>query len=330
MPPTPPANTAGIAVALSSSAAFALSGPFAKPLLDSGWSPAAAGLLRIGGSALVLLVPTLLVAWAGRGAGVLTQYRYLLAYGLFAVAGAQIGFFNAIRTLPVGVALLVEYLAPVLVVLWLWLRWGTRPGLLTTGGAAVAVTGLVLVLDPFGDARIDPVGLAWAAGAALCVTAYFLLSARTADELPATVVVGAGMVVGATVLLLASGAGLLPLTVSWAPATLGAVSMPWWLPATGLVLVSTVVAYLTGILAARRLGSRLMSFVGLSEVLFAVLAAWALLAQRPTAVQLAGGTLVVAGVVLVRLGEPAPAGPRPTRATGSASRQAAAGSSSAV
>lgn len=304
MSPRSPVRGAAIAVALASSTAFAMSGPFAKPLLDTGWSPAAAGLVRIGGSALVLLIPTLVVVWTSRGAGLVVHHRFLVAYGLFAVAGAQIGFFNAIRTLPVGVALLVEYMAPVLVVLWLWLRRGARPGLLTTAGAAVAVAGLVLVLDPFGDARIDLVGLAWAGWAAACVTVYFLLSARTADELPATLVVGAGMVVGAAALLLAAAVGLLPLTVSSATTTFGSLSLPWWLPAAGLVLVATVLAYLTGVLATRSLGSRLMSFLGLSEVLFAVLASWALLAQQPTLLQLAGGVLIVTGVVLVRLGEP--------------------------
>lgn len=301
----PSLRSTGIAIALLSSVAFAMSGPFAKPLLDSGWSPAAAGLVRIGGSALVLALPLLMIVWRSRGAVIVTHRRFLLAYGVFAVAGAQIGFFNAIRTLPVGVALLVEYMAPVLVVLWLWLRRGARPGLLTSSGAVVAIAGLVLVLDPFGDTRVDAVGLAWAIAAALCVTAYFLLSARTADELPATLVVGAGMVVGAVVLLVTGAIGVLPLTVSLTPVTIGTATVPWWLPAVALVLIATVLAYVTGVLAARSLGSRLMSFVALSEVLFAVLASWALLSQQPTALQVAGGALVVTGVVLVRLGEPA-------------------------
>jgi drug/metabolite transporter (DMT)-like permease len=79
--------------------------------------------------------------------------------------------------------------------------------------------------------------------------------------------------------------------------------------------VAAVVSYVAGIGAARILGARLSSFVGLTEVMFAVLIAWLVLAELPTAVQLLGGVLIVAGVTLVRLDElRAPAeGPAPAR-----------------
>ena len=70
-----------------------------------------------------------------------------------------------------------------------------------------------------------------------------------------------------------------------------------------LGVFSAAVAYVTGIEASRRLGSRLASFVGLTEVLAAVVFAWLLLDELPGALQLAGGVLVLAGVVVVKLGE---------------------------
>jgi len=79
--------------------------------------------------------------------------------------------------------------------------------------------------------------------------------------------------------------------------------MTWLVPVLGLALVAAVVAYVAGILAARLLGARLASFVGLTEVLFAVVFAWLLLDQVPAPVQLLGGLLVVAGVALVRVDE---------------------------
>jgi drug/metabolite transporter (DMT)-like permease len=78
----------------------------------------------------------------------------------------------------------------------------------------------------------------------------------------------------------------------------------------GLSVVAAAVAYLAGIAASRLLGARLASFVGLLEVVCAVLFAWALLSQVPTLTQFAGGGLIIAGVTLVRLdeaGEPADA-----------------------
>jgi drug/metabolite transporter (DMT)-like permease len=67
--------------------------------------------------------------------------------------------------------------------------------------------------------------------------------------------------------------------------------------------VTAAFAYVTGIAANRRLGSRLASFVALGEVLAAVLWTWALLGELPRTIQLAGGLLVLAGVVVVKLGE---------------------------
>ena len=60
---------------------------------------------------------------------------------------------------------------------------------------------------------------------------------------------------------------------------------------------------LLSIVAARRLGSTLSSFVGLSEVLFAVLIAWALLGETPGPGTVVGGALILGGVVAVRFGE---------------------------
>ena len=76
-----------------------------------------------------------------------------------------------------------------------------------------------------------------------------------------------------------------------------------WLALTGLILIATVFSYTTGVMAARELGSKVASFISLTEVLFAVLWAWLLLAELLGAVQLFGGLLIVGGVVLVRIDE---------------------------
>jgi drug/metabolite transporter (DMT)-like permease len=78
-------------------------------------------------------------------------------------------------------------------------------------------------------------------------------------------------------------------------------------PILGLSVVAAAIAYASGIGAARRLGARLASFVGLAEVLFAVLIAWLLLDQRPTALQAIGGVVVLGGIALVRAAERDPA-----------------------
>lgn len=289
----------GLAVALLSSAVFALSGSFAKSLLETGWTSTSAVAVRMGGAALVLLVPAL-IALRGNWYQVRENWKTILAFGFIGVAGCQFFFFNAVERLSVGVALLLEFLAPVLMVLWIWVRTRRRPGVRTIGGTLVAVAGLVLVLDIAGDARVDPLGVVWGLAAAVCLAIYFFLTARQNASLPPLVLATGGMLVGALTMLLLGAAGILSTGYSTDDVVLAGWETSWWVPLAGLVLFSTVLAYVTGIVAARRLGSRVASFVSLTEVLFAVLWAWLLLAELPRPVQLFGGVLIVLGVVLVR------------------------------
>jgi drug/metabolite transporter (DMT)-like permease len=106
--------------------------------------------------------------------------------------------------------------------------------------------------------------------------------------------------------------GLVPFRTAIAPVQLAGQRVSWLVPALGLALVAAAFAYVIGMLGARLLGATLASFVGLSEVLFAVLFAWLFIGQAPTVLQGVGGVVVVAGVALVRLGElRAPAADRP-------------------
>jgi drug/metabolite transporter (DMT)-like permease len=119
----------------------------------------------------------------------------------------------------------------------------------------------------------------------------------------------AGMCTGAAVLAAAAGAGLLPVTAKLGDVHVLGHQVSWIVPVLGLSLVAAVISYVAGIGAARRLGARLASFIGMAEVLFAILFAWLLLGQLPTPVQFLGGGFILAGVVMVRLAELRPAGP---------------------
>src|SRR3954447_20919525 len=102
-------GTAGLALALASAATFGTSGIFATSLIDVGWTPGAAVVTRITLAALILTVPA--VAQLRGRWDLLRRSRGKVAwYGVFAVAGAQLFFFNAVQHLSVGVALLLEYL----------------------------------------------------------------------------------------------------------------------------------------------------------------------------------------------------------------------------
>ena len=116
----------GLLVALASAATFGSSGTFGQALLASGWSPGAIVTARITGAALVMLVPAAL-AMHGHWHLLRRNIGRIIAYGIFAVAGCQFAYFMAVDHLSVGVALLLEYTAPILVVGWLWATTGRRP-----------------------------------------------------------------------------------------------------------------------------------------------------------------------------------------------------------
>ncbi len=293
---------AGLLFALVSAASFGLSGSLAKGLIDAGWSPGSAVTVRILGAVVVLAVPALL-ALRGRWGVLRRNLGFVTGYGLAAVATAQLCFFNAVAHMPVGVALLIEYTAPVAVVGWMWFRHGHAPGRLTVVGGVVAVAGLVLLLDLGPDTTVTLTGVLWSLGAMVGAAVYFVLSADEARGLPPMVLAAGGLLVGGTLIWVAGLAGLVPLAASTAAVSLAGTSLPWWIPVGGLAMVTAALAYTTGIAAGRRLGARLASFVALTEVLMAVLFAWLLLGQLPLPVQLAGGVLVLAGVVVVKAGE---------------------------
>ncbi|WP_341359666.1 EamA family transporter [Georgenia sp. M64] len=296
----------GVWLALVSAAAFGTSGSLAKSLLEAGWSPAAAVTARIGVAALVL-TPAALVSLRGRWHLLRGNARLVTTYGLVAVAGCQLMYFNAVATLSVGVALLLEYLGPVLVVVWLWLRHGRRPRRWTLAGIALAVAGLVLVLDVAAGVRVDLGGALWALGAAVGLAAFFVLSADDSTGLPPLVMATGGLVVATLTLVVAGLVGAVPVEYSTADVVLAHREVPWFVPVALLSVVAAALAYAAGIGAARRLGSKVASFVGLTEVVFAVLIAWLVLGELPVPVQLAGGVLIVAGVLAVRYDEAAPA-----------------------
>jgi len=291
--------TTGLTLAIVSAVTFGSSGVGAKALIASGWTAGGAVLVRLGGAAVVLLILGTVVyrgRWPlGPGAG-----RTLFLYGAVAMAGTQLAYFNAVRTLDVGVALLIEFLAPVLLLAWTALRARALPAAGTLAGAAVALAGLVLVIDPRGAGPLDPVGVLWALAAAVGLSTFFVLSSRDRSGLPALVMAAGGTTVGAALIGTAGLLGIVPVRMTAHRTLLAGHEVAWYVPALWLVLLATVVAYLSGIGAISRLGTRVASFVALSEVLAAILIAWLVLSELPGTTQLIGGILILAGIITVQ------------------------------
>lgn len=314
---------AGLATAALSAAAFGTSGTLATSLLRAGWTPAAAVSARLLVAALALAIPAYRQL-RGRGAALRAGWPTLVMYGLVPVAGGQLCYFEAVQHLSVAVALLLEYSGTLLVVAWMWARHHQVPTLVTAAGGVVAIGGLALVLDLIGHHHLDPVGLAWGLAAAVGLAVYFVVSSATPGSgakdspaagsdvaLPPLVVAWGGLTVGAAAMFVAGAVRVVPMRAPHTTVALGGLHTSWLVPTLGIGLVAAALAYVTGIAAARALGARLASFIGLAEVLYAAVYAWLLLGESLSPTQLVGVVLVLGGIVLVRIGEPADGAARP-------------------
>jgi drug/metabolite transporter (DMT)-like permease len=296
----------GLLFAIGSAFTFGMSGPFAKALMEAGWSPTAAVTARLAGGALVMAVFATIVKpdWIREARA---HARTVVAYGLVPIAGAQLCYYNAVSHLSVGVALLLEYTAPILVVGWIWGTTRRRPRTMTLAGVALAVAGIMLVLNVFsGSAHINATGVAWGLAAAICAACYFMMSDEVSADgsgLNSITLAAGGLVVGAIAVGLLGLTGVMPLTFTANNADVAALTVPWWVPVIMLAVVATAIAYTLGISGVARLRPSFASLVGLGEVLFAVLSAWVLLGEAVTVTQAVGGVVVLLGLALARQGD---------------------------
>jgi drug/metabolite transporter (DMT)-like permease len=316
-------RSAGLGLALASALAFGGSGVAAKPLIEAGLDPLHVVWLRVAGAALVMLP----VAWRHR-ALVRRRPALLAGFGLLAVAGVQACYFAAISRIPVGVALLVEYLAPALVLGWVRFvqrRPVTRAAAL---GVVLAVGGLACVVEVWSGLSFDALGLLLALGAACCQVGYFVLSDQgsdSGDQAPDPLgVIAYGLLVGTAVLTVVAR----PWTMDWAvlarAADMDGTPVAAGLLLAWIVLVATVLAYVTGILAVRRLSPQVAGVVACLEAVIATVLAWVLLGEHLSAPQIIGGAVVLVGAFIAQSSAPAKSSPEPVASGGDTERELSA------
>jgi drug/metabolite transporter (DMT)-like permease len=298
----------GLLFALGSAVTFGLSGPFAKSLMTAGWSPTAAVTARLAGGALVMAIFATAVKpdWIRQA---LQNFRSVVLYGLIPIAGAQLCYYNAVSHLSVGVALLLEYTAPLLVVGYLWVTTSRRPSNRTLAGVGTAVAGIMLVLgvfDGLASAQINVAGVVWGLGAAICAACYFMMSDEVTTDgsgLDAITLAAGGLIVGAAAVAALGLTGIMPLTFTTNDVVVAGFTTSWIVPVAVLAVLPTAIAYTLGIGGVARLRPSFASLVGLSEVLFAVLWAWLLVGEAMSLTQAIGGLIVLGGLVMARSGD---------------------------
>ncbi|MEV0803356.1 EamA family transporter [Kribbella sp. NPDC050281] len=293
-------KSVGLGFAVFSAVTFGGSGPFAKALIGAGFSPEQAAWLRILGAA-ALLVP---LALAFRGSAGLraarASWKALVLYGLTGIAGCQTLFFIAASRLPVGVALMLEFSGPVLVVAWL--KFGQKVAVPRTAavGVGIALIGLATVVEIWSGVQIDAVGLIAGLAAAACQATYFILIEKLTGAADPLVMTAAGSVVGAVVLTAIASPWGVPWHTLADTIAIGHRHAPGWVLAGWLIVVSTVVAYLAGAAAVQRLSAAIGGAVAYVEVVAASIFAWILLNETLRTNQIIGGVIVLAGAFVAQ------------------------------
>ncbi|MEV6105280.1 EamA family transporter [Streptomyces sp. NPDC051940] len=308
-------RNAGLGLALASALAFGGSGVAAKPLIEAGLDPLHVVWLRAAGAALVLLP----LAWRHRS--LLRTHPALLAgFGLLGVAGVQAFYFAAIAKIPVGVALLIEYLGPALVLGWIRFVQRRPVSRAAAIGVVLAVTGLACVVEVWAGMRFDVVGVLLGLGAAVCQASYFILGDHGTDSddgAPDPLgVIAYGLLIGAVVLTVVARPWGMDWSVLGGKAELGSASVPAVLLLGWVVLVATVIAYLTGIVSLRLLSPQVAGVVAFLEAIVATVLAWVLLGEHLSAPQLAGGALVLVGAFIAQTSRPKTAAAEPVASGG--------------
>jgi drug/metabolite transporter (DMT)-like permease len=269
-------------------------------MMNAGLSPQQVSSVRIGLAALILVVVVALTKPALLRVP-REQWRVLIAYGFAGVALAQVMYFIAVSRIPIGIAMLLEFTAPILVALWVRFVRGTVLPAQAWVGVVLALAGLAMVAQVWQGLRFDVLGLLAGITAALGAAAYFLLGEHAVGTIEPLGLVTWGMIVGAVAVFVVAPPWRLPLEVFNHTTEFGPWHPPVWTLMIAVVLISTATAYLLSISAMRHLPSNVVSVLSLTEPVVAILVAWAFLGQSLTAVQVLGAAVLLCGATMVQL-----------------------------
>ena len=291
----------GVVAALAASLLFAVNGTVSKTVLESGLSSLRLVELRSLGAALCLMAAVaVLRPQALRVAP--RELAFLTVAGVVGIGLVQWLYFVAIGRLPVGIALLLEYLAPVLVVVWVRFVRGEQVRRRLWAALALSVSGLVVVGEVWQGLRLDGLGVLAGLGAAVSLAAYYLTSERGLGRrdplsLAAWTFTAAAVFWSVLQPWWTFPWGDLAREVA-VPGPLPEAVVPAWVLVGWVVVLGTVVPYGLILLALGSLGSARTGLLGMAEPVLAGAVAWVVLGEALSGVQLVGAVVVLTGILL--------------------------------
>lgn len=279
---------------------FALNGSVSKFLLLGGVPWQRLSQLRVTLAFLILLLVVALVRRSGlrlRRA----EIGRLAVYGILGIAATQSLYFLGIQKLAVGVALLIEFTAPIMVALWF--RFVMREPVRDRVFLALllALVGLAMVAQVWAGFSLDVVGVVASLGAAVALALYYVLGEKlVVDRDPVSLTMW-GFFFATAFWAVVQPWWSFPwetLALTAEPFGADGPAVPGWALIAWMVVPGTVVPFALVLQALRHLRATQASVVGMTEPLIASVIAFVLLGEVLTPVQILGGAVVLAGVLL--------------------------------
>lgn len=288
---------AGYALTLAACAMFSLNGMVARIAIDGGFSAADVAAVRMQGAALLLLPFALLSVRRLRR----SMIRPIALYGVVGLVISQGLYFQAVERIDVALALVIVYNAPLLVAVYQRVRKGERLPAYAYVAMVLAVVGVALAVEG-GAARVSPFGLVIALAAAAVFAVQIVLSSRMPAELDPLGRAGSALVVAAVVWLVLVPPWSLPSEAFTAAVDLGG-RFDASLPAGGallwIVVVGATIPYALLLTGAVRIGAGAVAVMEMTQPLMGAAAAWLVLGQALSPVQVLGIVLTVACLIAV-------------------------------
>src|SRR6266516_5672706 len=231
------------------------------------------------------------------------ELLFLAAFGL-GVTLVQWMYFVAIGRLHVGVVLLIQYVAPLLVALWARLVYREDVRRRIWASLALSLTGLVLIVRLWNGLTLDGVGLLAALGSMVTFAAYVLMAERAVRSRGSVSVLAWGFLVATlfwTIVVPWWGfpADTVAATTSLL-GRLGGVHLPVAALAAWVIVIGTIVPFILIIGALRHVSATRVGIVAMLEPVTGTLVAWTWLGEALSAVQLAGAAVVLVGIAIAQ------------------------------
>lgn len=293
----------GYAMTLVAAALFAVNGAVAKVILASGITPLRLTEIRAT-SAFVGLALVLVVLSPGRLRLSRREVPFLVFYGICGFALVQWLYLVAIHRLPIGIGLLLEFTAPVLVALWARFGWRETVRGRVWLALGFSVAGLALVSEVWSGVTLDGLGITAGLAAAVVLATYFLAGERAVGRRDPLSLVCYSLLFAALFWAVIQPWWSFPFAALEGSTSLhgnlATTSVPLWLLYLWLVLLGTILPFALSIGALRHLPATTVGIIATFEPVAASVVAWLWLGESLDAAQLAGGAVVLAGIVLAQ------------------------------